>query len=276
MKKLSSNAKIKIWKTLLIVFLLIAIILAIYLPLKLTGTLAKIDSPEKLKEVILSFGGYSYCIFFIIQFLQTTILPIPAAVTTVAGTLIFGIWPTFALSFVAIMLGSLVAFLLGKKVGRKIVVWIAGEKEALKWEEKMQKGKFVFFLMMLLPLFPDDILCIVVGTTNMSFKFFFITNLITRPIGILLTCFLGSGTLIPFSGWGIPVWIILALIVLVMFYLSIRYQQQIENFVVKLGQKMGIKSKKKAIQTENENIEENDDNLDKNEEKDNKKDNLSE
>lgn len=248
MKKISQETKIKVWKTLLIVFLLAAIVLAIYLPLKLSGALSKIDSAEKLKEVILEFGGYSYIIFFIVQFLQTTILPIPAAVTTVAGTLLFGPWITFAISFVAVFFGSLFAFFLGKKIGRKLVIWVAGEKQTLKWEEKMAKGKFVFFLMMLLPLFPDDILCIVVGTTNMSYRFFIITNLITRPISILTTCLLGSGTIIPFNGWGIPVWIVLAVMVLLLFFLSIKYNSQIEAFVVKLGQKIGIKKKEENLE----------------------------
>ena len=238
MKNISKETKVKIIKTIIVLFLLVAIVLAIYLPLKLTGTLEKIDSAEKLKEVINSYGVYSYVVFFIVQFLQTTILPIPAVVTTVAGTLIFGPWITIALSLSAVLLGSIFSFFLGKKVGRKIVIWIAGEKDTIKWEEKLSKGKYVFFLMMLFPLFPDDILCIVVGTTNMSWKFFIITNLITRPISIVMTAFLGSGTIIPFSGWGIPVWILLVLFAIVCFYLSIRYQQQIGNFVIKLSGKM--------------------------------------
>ena len=251
MKNISKETKVKIIKTIIVLFLLVAIVLAIYLPLKLTGALEKIDSAEKLKEVINSYGVYSYVVFFIVQFLQTTILPIPAVVTTVAGTLIFGPWITIALSLSAVLLGSIFSFFLGKKVGRKIVIWIAGEKDTIKWEEKLSKGKYVFFLMMLFPLFPDDILCIVVGTTNMSWKFFIITNLITRPISIVMTAFLGSGTIIPFSGWGIPIWILLVLFAIVCFYLSIRYQQQIENFIMKLSGKMA-KEKQENDDKEND------------------------
>lgn len=243
MAKIKQETKQKIIKLTIIIVALILIFLAIYLPLELTGTLEKIDSAEKLKDVILSFGAYSYIIFFIIQFLQTTIIPIPAAVTTVAGTLLFGPWITLGISFLAVFSGSLFAFFLGKKIGRRLVVWVAGEKTTLKWEEKLRQGKFVYFLMMLLPLFPDDILCIVAGTVNMSYRFFIITNLITRPITIATTCFLGSGQLIPYSGWGIPVWIVLIIICLVLFYVSYKYQSQIEKFVVNLGAKLTNKNK---------------------------------
>ena len=251
MTKLKQETKQKIIKITIIIVALLLIFLAIYLPLELTGTLEKINSAEKLKDVILSFGAYSYIIFFIIQFLQTTIIPLPAAITTIAGTLLFGPWITLGISFLAVFSGSLFAFFLGKKIGRRLVVWVAGEKTTLKWEEKLKQGKFVYFLMMLLPLFPDDILCIVAGTVNMSYRFFIITNLITRPISIATTCFLGSGHIIPYSGWGIPVWIALVIICIILFYLSYKYQPQIENFVVNLGKKLTNKGKKEPNNEQN-------------------------
>ena len=108
----------------------------------------------------------------------------------------------------------------------------------------MNVSSHCFFLMMLFPLFPDDILCLVVGATGMSYKFFLITNIITRPIGIISTCFLGSGHLIPFSGWGIPVWIMLIVVGAILFYLSFKFQPQIENFVLSLAEKITKKGKK--------------------------------
>ncbi len=219
------------------VFLLIG--LAIYVPLKLSGALNSIDSIEKLKEIIISGGVYSYAIFFALQFLQTTFLPIPAMVTTIAGTLVFGPYITCIISIVSVILASIFSFFLGRKVGRKLIVWVAGEETTEKWQKKLDKGKFVFFVMMLLPVFPDDILCLLVGaTTTMSYKFFIITNLITRPIAIVTTCFFGSGYIIPFSGWGIPVWIGLIIIIGVIFYLSFKYQEKIEGFIYKISHKI--------------------------------------
>ena len=264
---MKKETKIKILKICIVILIIVAIFLAIYLPLKLTGTLDKIDSAEKLKEIILQSGGYGYVIFFLIQFVQVSFLPIPAMVTTVAGTLVFGPWITSLISIVAVILASLFSFFLGKKLGRRAVVWIAGEKETKKWEEKLARGKYVFFLMMLFPLFPDDILCLVVGATGMSYKFFLITNIITRPIGIITTCFLGSGHLIPFSGWGIPVWIVLIIVGAILFYLSFKFQPQIENFVLSLAEKITKKGKKQlktaSATTNASNTNENDENAEK-------------
>ena len=243
--------KRKIIRLLITTIILIVVCLAFYLPLKLTGTLDKIDSSEELIALINSGGMWSYAIFFILQFLQATIFPIPAMVTTIAGALVFGPWIASLISFLAIFFASIFMFYLGRKVGKKLINWIVGEEEAKKWEEKLGKGKFVFFLMMLFPIFPDDILCLVVGATTISFRFFLITILIARPIGILTTCFFGSGSLIPFSGWGIPVWIVLIILMAFAFYASIKWQKQIEQFIINLGRKMGIKSKSNKNHVEN-------------------------
>ena len=246
---MKKETKSKILRSLVVAIVLVAIVLAIFLPLYFTGTLDKIRSAEELKNLILSGGAWSYLIFFTIQFLQVTFLPIPAAVTTVAGSLVFGPWITCAISFVAVMLASMFSFFLGRKVGKRLVVWIAGEKDYQKWAEKLGKGKYVFFLMMLFPVFPDDILCMVVGTTNMTWRFFTITNLITRPIGIFCTCFLSSG-IIPFEGWWIALWVVLAIVCLVLFILCYKYQPQIENFVLRLAGKLDKKKgQEKAVET---------------------------
>lgn len=247
---MKKETKTKIWRTLLVVGIIAILFLAIFLPLYFTGALSKIRNAEELKNLILSGGVWSYLIFFVIQFLQVTFLPIPAAVTTVAGTLVFGPWITCGISFVAVMLASLFSFFLGRKVGKKIVVWIAGEKDYEKWAEKLGKGKYVFFLMMLFPVFPDDILCMVAGTTNMTWKFFTITNLITRPIGIFSTCFLGSG-IIPFKGLWLILWAFLLIACVVLFVLSYKYQPQIEAFILKLAKK--FERKEKRMQKENDN-----------------------
>ncbi|MBO5394855.1 MAG: TVP38/TMEM64 family protein [Clostridia bacterium] len=248
------ETKSKILRSLIVAGVLIAIVLAIFLPLYFSGALAKIKSAEELQKFILSGGGWSYAIFFTIQFLQVTFLPVPAAVTTVAGTLVFGPWITCAISFAAVMLASIFSFFLGRKVGKKLVIWVAGEKDYQKWAEKLGKGKYVFFLMMLFPVFPDDILCMVVGTTNMTWKFFLLTNLITRPIGIFCTCFLSSG-IIPFTGWWIALWVVLALACIALFVLCYKYQPQIENFILKLAHKFERKKEKTAVVAENEKTE---------------------
>lgn len=256
----NSTKKGKLLRLLIVCLVFAGLILGIYFALKYTGTLEKLQSLEDVKNLILSGGNYSLIIFVVIQFLQVTFLPIPAFLTTVAGALIFGPFKTFVLSFVSILIGSLFAFWLGRKFGKKILVWIAGKEDANKWTKKLTNGKYAFFLMMLFPAFPDDLLCIAAGVTNMSLRFFTITNLITRPIGILCICYLGSGTLLPYEGYYLIVWAFIWITLITLFILSIKYQAKIEEFVDKFNNKIGKnKTRKTKAKIENLNLSDGDD-----------------
>lgn len=172
----------------------VAFFIGLYYLFKSTGWLGKFNNVEELKKIIQGAGFYSYSIFVLIQFLQVTILPIPGIVTTIVGVILFGPIISFFLSLLAILLGSISAFFIGKSLGIKVLHWAIGKEKAESLSNKLKKGKYVFFLMMLFPFFPDDILCMLAGVINMDFKFFLYTNLITRTIGIFSTCFLGSFT----------------------------------------------------------------------------------
>ena len=171
-----------------------AFFVGLYYLFKSTGWLGNFESVEELKKIIQGAGFYSYSIFVLIQFLQVTILPIPGIVTTIVGVILFGPVIAFFLSLLAILLGSISAYFIGKILGIKVLKWAIGKEKTEVLQNKLKKGKYVFFLMMLFPFFPDDILCILAGVINMDFKFFLNTNLITRTIGIFSTCFLGYFT----------------------------------------------------------------------------------
>ena len=241
----NTSLKGKIIRLIIVVLVFALLIGGAYLALKLTGTLDRFDSPEEIRDFILSGGNLSVLIFMLLQFLQVTFIPLPSFVTTVAGALIFGPLNSFIMSFIAIMLGSVFAFWLGRKFGKGLLSWIAGKEDAEKWSRKLTNGKYLYFLMMLFPVFPDDVLCMAAGVTNMSFKFFFFTNLITRPIAIFCTCFLGSGELIPFSGYGLIVWPILIVLLITACILSFKYQNKIEEKVEALSNKIKEKKEKK-------------------------------
>lgn len=231
--KQTHSKQITILRGLVFFACLICVIVVVIFLLKKFGVWDKINSVEKLQATVEKGGVFSSLIFMLLQFLQTTILQLPAILVTITGVLIFPKWKAFLLSYIAIMLGSLFNFWLGRKAGRKFLHWIAGEEKTNKWIALMSEGKYVFFLMMLFPMFPDDILCVVAGLTNMSFTFFVWTNLLCRAIGIGGTVLFGSGTIIPFKGRGLVVWIFVAIVLALLFYFSFKYQKNIDGWINK-------------------------------------------
>lgn len=211
-----------------------------------TGVIEKINSMEKIRNIVESGGAYSAIIFIILQILQTTILQIPAFILTVVGALVFGTWQSFFLSYIAIMIGSIIMFWIGRKAGRRFLNWIVGENNADTWIEKLSRGKYLFFLMMIFPLFPDDILCVVAGFTNMSFSFFLWTNIIARGIGIACTVFFGSGSIIPFKGWGLIIWGFIIAFIVLLFYTSVKKRDKIDEILSNIFKKKKVSKPKKG------------------------------
>ncbi len=232
------NPKFKtFFKILLVVFVSAVVIVGTYLILLYTGLWEKLNSVEKLKSFILEQGIWGRVFFVFLQFIQVAFLPIPSPLVVVAGSLIYGPFQASLLSLAGILLGSAVAFAIGRIFGKKVVSFMVGKDNQKKWSSYLSNAKYSFVLMMLLPLFPDDVLCMVAGLTDMSWTFFMVTQLITRTIGIFTMSFLSVGDIIPFSGWGIYVWILIGLFAVLAIYFSIKYNKEIENFIYKAFKK---------------------------------------
>ena len=243
------SLKAKILRTILVCVIIAAVVVLAYYILNWTGVWEQINSVEKLQNVILSWGFWGRFGFVMLSFLQVTFIPLPSTVTIIAGTLIYGPLQASLLSLAGILLGSMLAFLLGKVFGRRLVVFMVGEKTCKKWVDFLTNAKYSFFIMMLLPIFPDDVLCLVAGLTNMSWTFFTMTNLIARPIGIFTVSYFGSGHLIPYHGWGLIVWAILIVLIIAVLILAYKYQKQIENFLLRI-----FRNKKKEYSINKEEI----------------------
>ncbi len=156
-------------------------------------------------------------------------LPLPAALTIVLGVAIYGPTVSFVLSTIGTIIGSIISFMLGKVFGRRLCNWMFGAEQTEKYAKLLnEKGRFLFIIMLLFPAFPDDMLCMVAGITDMSYLYFTVVCTLTRPVMIGLTAYLGSGV-IPFEGWGIPVWIALGCLLVAAFIVLTGVKARIEN-----------------------------------------------
>lgn len=227
----------KILRIVLVLAVVLVVLTFIYFLLEITGVWEKLNSVEKLQTIILELGFWGRFTFVFLQFLQVTFIPLPSPVLVVAGTLIYGPFEAALLSLSGILLGSAFSFFIGRVFGGKIVAFMVGEKLAEKWKRFLNNCKYTFVLMMLLPFFPDDVLCLVAGLTNMSWTFFMTTQFVTRPIGIFLLSFFSSGEIIPFHSWGLFVWALLIIVAIILIFVSTKYSEKIEIFINKMFKK---------------------------------------
>lgn len=212
--------------------LVAAIVLALLLAFKTSGLMNEISDMEQIRQLILQSGGFGILICFVLIIVNVVILPAPAIVFYLAITAVYGSWLGFLISYIGVMIGSLISFTIGRKLGKRAVMWIVGEEKTEKYSKILnKKGKVPFLIMQLLPFFPDDILCMVAGLSTMSYKYVTLSLLTVKPFYIAGVCFLGKGDIIPFHGWGIPVWIGIFALILVFCIIYFKNQNKIDDWL---------------------------------------------
>lgn len=145
---------------------------------------------------------YGWIIFILFQSILTILLCIIPGVSMafiILCTNLYPIpWQAFLISFISVMVSSVVMYLIGKFGGYKLCVRILGEEECEKSLSLLtNKSKVYFPLMMMFPVFPDDALIMIAGTLKMKMKWFLPAIIIGRGIGILTIVF--GFSLIPFN-----------------------------------------------------------------------------
>lgn len=230
--KISDENKKIILRLLLSALIIGAIIAIAFLILKLTGVTDL--TQEQLQAYIKSTGAIAPLIYILVSFLQVTFVPIPGAITIIAGSYVFGPWLAFLYSYIGMLLGAMFAFFLGKVIGRPFANWIVGSEEKVdKWILRLKgRQNVILFFMFFLPFFPDDILCTVAGLLPMSYLGFFVMQLITRATSVGCTVLFMSGEIIPYEGWGLIVLGVLAIICICAFIFSMKYSEKINDFFV--------------------------------------------
>lgn len=238
----------KKYKTIIIKSIVVTLFLAVFIWL-LFYFFSKFDfSKEVLQEYIESKGALAPVIFIAITFLQVTIIPIPSTITVLIGTYIFGFWEAFFYSYIGMLLGSLFAFYLGRWFGRPFINWFVSDKKLVdKYLEKIKgKESVVLFFMFLFPFFPDDILCLIAGILSISSLSFFLMQLVTRAVAIIITQLMLGGVIIPYDSWGIPVIVIFSLIFIAIFLIVYKSSDDINDFILKKKAFFMKKRKKKS------------------------------
>lgn len=166
-----------------------------------TGFFASIGSLQAMREYIDRFAPFSQLVYFLVQLLSVIIAPIPSNITALAGAVLFGMWPAFLLTAAAITLGSLLVFQLARILGQPFVERLVSQKVSDQYLEVIRRKRDIFLILVFLfPFFPDDIICILAGLTDIPFSRFFAIVLLARPWGLLVACALGDSVI------RIPLW----------------------------------------------------------------------
>jgi uncharacterized membrane protein YdjX (TVP38/TMEM64 family) len=193
----------------LVIWAALAWIGSMYKPLSPAVLMSK-EGADAAKRYILGFGPGAPAFFIGLQVLQVVVAPIPGQAAGFAGGYVFGWRLGILYTMIGLGLGSGVVFVLSRKLGRKFVEKLNGA-EAMKDFEHLffperaggayEKSKeavgshplMTFFIIMLLPGLPDDLVCFIAGLTGIPLWQLMLATLVARFPGMLVLSLAGDG-----------------------------------------------------------------------------------
>lgn len=146
-----------------------------------------------LKAIITSFGAYSPLAYILIQTLQVVVAPIPGGLIEFMGGYLFGAKVGFLYSMVGSIFGSWFAFGLARIFERVAVEKFVHIRTMKKFDYLIgHEGVILSFFLFLIPGFPKDALCYILGLTPMHLGIFLVISTVGRIPGTLMACLQGG------------------------------------------------------------------------------------
>jgi len=186
---------------------------------------------HRLKEFILSFGIYSPLAFILLQVIQVVVAPIPGGAIEFLGGYLFGAAAGMLYSMIGLTLGSWLAFSIARIFEKWAVEKFVSPKTMRKFDYLVgHEGVILSFLLFLIPGFPKDALCYILGLTPMHLGLFLIISTIGRIPGTLIATLQGAKAFEHQYKFFLTLLGVSALIILI-FYI---YHEQIHQWIKKL------------------------------------------
>ncbi|HXX54417.1 MAG TPA: TVP38/TMEM64 family protein, partial [Thermodesulfovibrionales bacterium] len=152
-----------------------------------TGLWQFFTDKERMLQFIESMGVWDEVVFILLQALQVIVAPIPGEVLNVIGGYLYGTISGVVWSTIGTTIGSYVAFVLSRKLGRPFVVKFVDRFTLKRFDYILHhKGAFIVFMLFLIPGFPKDYLCYILGLGHLSTIEFLSIAGIGRLLGTVL------------------------------------------------------------------------------------------
>jgi uncharacterized membrane protein YdjX (TVP38/TMEM64 family) len=150
-------------------------------------------SQRRAIAFINSFHPYDEFVFIGLQILQVVAAPIPGEVTGLIGGYIYGAYLGTVFSTIGLTIGSWIAFALARFFGLPLVEKVVKPAIIEKYDYFLEhRGLFVSFLLFLIPGFPKDYLCYIMGMSHMKTWHFMGISTVGRLLGTILLSVSGS------------------------------------------------------------------------------------
>jgi uncharacterized membrane protein YdjX (TVP38/TMEM64 family) len=172
---------------------IIAIGVAYYFLVNSPQVMSFLKSPDKIKDLALSFGAIAPLFLILLQALQNILPLLPHEITAIATGFVFGPILGTVYTLIGAFLGSAVVFAIARKYGERLAEIFFDKKELVHFHLMFKNnGVWAVFLTRLIPIFPNDLVSFAAGLTGMRFSLFNIYSTLGFIFEVAVLSYLGS------------------------------------------------------------------------------------
>lgn len=159
----------------------------------LTVLVPELTDPGWLRARLARLGVYAPLAFVALQTVQVILAPIPGQVLGGVGGYLFGTDTGTAYSLLGVTVGSAVVFILARRYGRPYVEQVLSPDALARWDDFVDRsGAAGLFVLFLLPTFPDDLLCLVAGLSEIRLRTFLVLVVVGRAPSFFAVAYAGQ------------------------------------------------------------------------------------
>lgn len=194
------SKKEKIFMFFRFVILILVILLMAYITIQCIPLISKLANEEtriEFKNDIANMGFKGVLTVLGLQILQIVVAVIPGQPMEIVSGMLYGTWGGMFLCLVGIFLGTLMVFLIVRKVGTDFMqLFFSKEKideiKNSKLFKNPAKFEMLMFIMFLIPLLPKDIFIYLGGISPVRPKRFLAIATLARIPGLFVTVYAGN------------------------------------------------------------------------------------
>jgi uncharacterized membrane protein YdjX (TVP38/TMEM64 family) len=189
-----------------------------------------LEDPQAFRSSIEEMGTGGYFFIILLQVIQVVLFPLPGQISTIIAGVFGSSWGVLlgiGITMVGLTIGASAAFLIGRYFFRDWVSRkLSGKKGWQKFAELSSgRGLWVIGLIYVVPGFPNDFMCYVLGLSRAPFLKFLLVTTVCRIPNVIITFLLGYFA--GFSNWW---WVgIIGTIIVIISVLGYLYRGAIEE-----------------------------------------------
>lgn len=182
------------WRYTLAAVVVLAVLAASYY---LLHTIVFSLDSQDFDQFITQFGPVAPIVMIALIAVEVVVAPLPGGWLSITTGYLFGSGLGFVYAYLGSVVGGSIAFELARWLGQPFIRRFVNEKKYERYSAKLETSKLGLGLLFAIPLFPTDIVCLLLGASGIRRRDYYTIMALGYLPNMVALNFVGAGIAVP-------------------------------------------------------------------------------